>query len=177
MFKNYGDVNFFDGGILLQPTETEHEYEIIMCDVIYDSDDGNNFLLRTGTINIDEIDRETLHDVCAWANDRGLSIDYTDEEYERLAVDCFSYGYIPYDYEDKTLSKNEVIDFIDHGYIKEIPWEFYEANFYETNRNVVVEIYNNYAFKSREIYETLEDALEEFESRAEKGWSIKIVDK
>lgn len=177
MFKNYGDVNFFDGGVLLQPTETEHEYEIMMCDVIYDSDDGNSYLLRTGTINIDEIDKETIHKVCAWADDRGLSIDYTDEEYERLAVDCFNYGCTPYDYEDKVLSKNEVIDFIDHGYIDEIPWDFYEANFYETNRNVVVEIFNNYAGKDRRVFDTLEDALEEFESIAEKGWSVTIIDK
>lgn len=176
MFENYGDVNFYDGGCLLKETDTELEYEVITCDFDPDSDDGNHYLLRVGTINLDEIDKRELHEICAFSGLRGVSIDYTDEEWKWLARDAFQYGYRSYDYEEMYLTKNEVIDFINHGYINEIPWEFYEDNFYEDNRNIVVEICDDYLIREIGVFNTLEDALEDFESRAEKGWSLKIID-
>lgn len=173
-YENYGDVNFWDTGVLIMPTENEHEYHIITCDC--DNDEENNYLFRTATINIDEIDKETLHDICAYAGDRDLSIDYTEEEYKLLACDAINYGYKPYDCEEGWYTKNKIIDFIDKYYINDIPWEYYKDNFYE-NRNVVVDIRNNYNQGGISIYDSLEDALEDFKSKAEIGWSITIVDK
>lgn len=177
MYESYGDVNFFDGGCLIQPTETEHEFHIMTCNLDPDSDDGNHYVLQLGTINLDEIDKRELQDMSAFSGLRDASIDYTDEEWKWLAVDVFHYGYRPFDYEEKYLTKNEVIDFIDHGYIDEIPWEFYKDNFYEDNRNVVVEIFSQYGKCGTYIYSTLEDALEDFERIAEKGYSLTIIDK
>lgn len=179
MYKNYGDVNFFDIGRLVRMVDEEKRiFHVITCD--YDNDKENNYRVMTGTINISEMNSDELLDVCKYADMPCISNgDYEDhpEMLYQLAVDIFEYQpRFADDFEELWMSKNEIIDWIDHGYIDELEWDFYKDNFYEDNRNCVVEIFNGYLQGQKEVFNSLEDALEDFERRAEKGWSLTVID-
>lgn len=176
-FKNYGDVNFYDNGVLVQQV-SETEFKVITCGV--DEDKENSYLLTVATVDLEDIDTDDMRDICAWA---GMPMYTSLSEYQNnddlkamLASSVVGYSYTLCSYEQDFKSKNEIIDFINHGYIDELDWEFYEKNFYESNRNVVVEVHNGYN-NTIQVYDTLEDALEDFERRAEKGWSLTVIDK
>lgn len=172
MYKSYGDVNFFDGGILVKEIG-ENEYDVITC--YGNPDEENSYLFTTEQVNItdDWIDK---HDVCSYCGLRDYSIDYTDEEKIQLAIGIVQYYGNHCGTPQRFLSKNEIIDEIDRCFINEIEWEYYKNNFFENNRNCVVEIFNNYSQGGKQVYNSLEDALEDFESRAEKDWSLTVID-
>lgn len=169
-FESYGDVNFFDGGILIREV-SENRYEIITCYV--NSDEEDSYLLTYGEVDItdDFIDK---HDVCSYSSLRDVSIDYTDEEKKLFAIAVVDYyGSSCSEIVQSFLSKNEIIDKID-SYINDIEWEYYESNFFN-KRNCVVEICNNYGNNGKYVYNSLEDAMEDFSRKAESGWSIEII--
>ena len=179
-YESRGDVNFFDAGILIMEV-AEKQFNIITCSLDVDNDEngeGNTFLLSVGAVFIDDW-KEHFHDVCSIHNLRDVSIDYAEDEYKDLAIALFEEGYANYEWYStyKRMSKNDIIDFIDYGYIDELEWDFYEANFYASHRNCVVEIHNDYAQSEKRVYDSLENALEDFKSRAEKGWSLTVIDK
>lgn len=173
MFKNYRDVNFFDTGVLVKK-KGETEFEILACST--DPDSENHYFLFTYDFDVKDIDSTLLEYVCKWAGNRSVSIDYTEEEWARLAVDCIHYGCAPVE-QKLHLTKNGVIDFIDHGYIDEIEWKFYEQNFYETHRNCVVKVTNEFGQSQEKIYDDFETACLDFSIDAHTGWALELIEK
>lgn len=173
MYENYGDVNFFDTGILVETTEDENEFNIITCGQVADIE--NTYLFGSVQINITDswIDK---HGVCSYCGLRDVSIDYTDEEKLQFAIGVVSYYGNHCGGEWKTLSKNEIIDEVERKY--DIESDFYADNFSEDNRNVVVEFFSHLGTgTTRQVYDTMEEALEYFADFAENGDSITLIEK
>lgn len=173
MYNSYGDSNFFDYGVLVEVVENDddynNEFRIIKCQP--DSDMENHYLIQSGLIDItdDWIDK---HDVCSYCGLRDFSIDYTDEERLMLAIGVLDYYGGNTNCEEKWMTKNEVIDYINR--YADVEYEFWKDNFTDDNRNVVACIYTDYGVKDRQVYDSLEDAMEYFKDSCETGWSIEI---
>ena len=168
MYESYGDVNFFDGGVLIRNIEGRM-YHVILCDIIYDQE---NFSYKEYTIDIEMIEdlcesacksaRES-YDIKADADDMMLAVAYVRELY------------LEPDYMEE-LCKNDIIDRLNRdNYINYIPWEYFSQNFLDDNREVIVDICNEKDNITRETFNDLESALDYFERRAEKGWSLEII--
>ena len=172
MYNNYGDVNFFDYGVLVEAdSNNENIFRIIKCQP--DCDMENHYALQDVEIDVTDswIDK---HEVCAFNGLRDVSIDYTDEEKVLFAIGVVDYYGSNAGGFNQWMVKNEVIDYIEHH--ADVEYEFWKDNFTEDNRNVVACIYDNRGFKSRNIYDSLEDAMDYFKDVAEKDWSIEIED-
>lgn len=82
MYKNYGDVNFFEYGRLVQK-ESETEYRIIVCDPYQDQEDKYQFTKALIDITDSWIDKESVMNYG----------DMTEENFDPIhfALDCISY--------------------------------------------------------------------------------------
>lgn len=84
MYLSYGDVNFFEYGLLVQ-NNREHEYDIIFCQPIYDTP-NNEELFYFGEITVCTTD--------SWINKKAVC-DYIgmNDVFNELqfAVGCFEY--------------------------------------------------------------------------------------
>lgn len=61
MYLNYGDVDFFEHGVLVQ-NRIEHEYDIIFCEPIYGSNDEYYFGEITVNTTDEWIDKKAVCD-------------------------------------------------------------------------------------------------------------------
>lgn len=170
--KNYGDVDFFDYGVLVEEMR-ENEYRVVKCQC--NCDEENNYLLQDDVIDITDswIDKD---DVCSYIGLRGYSIDYTEEEKLQLAIGVLDY----YGEQSSTggsfMTKNEVIDYVTKRY--EIEEEdFYIRNFDDDCRNVVAEICYHTGSRVTIVKDTIEEAIEYFTDYLEEGDSIEIISK
>lgn len=172
MYKNYGDVNFFENGILLQEEE-ENVYNIIYCQP--DSDEENNFLFANVIVDITDswIDKD---EVCKYSGLRDYSIDYTEEEKALFAIACVSY-YGAENFGDTSWKKkNEVIDYM-INYDEEIDFFFNLNNFSSPKRNLEIKIYYHNGNSHTYIYDTQDINLLEELYWIESGDSIEIISK
>lgn len=82
MYKNYGDVNFFEYGRLVQK-ESETEFRIIVCDPYQDQEDKYQFTKALIDITDSWIDKERVMNYG----------DMTEENFDPIlfALDCISY--------------------------------------------------------------------------------------
>ena len=170
--KNYGDVNFFDYGVLAEEI-SKNEYKVVKCQC--NCDEENSYLLQDDVINITD-SWINKHEVCSYIGLRDYSIDYTEEEKIQLAIGVLDY----YGEQSSTggsfMTKNEVIDYVTKRY--EIEEEdFYIRNFDEDNRNVVAEICYHTGASVTIVKDSMEDILEYFTDYVEEGDSITIISK
>lgn len=170
--KNYGDVNFFDYGVLVEETG-EDEYRIVKCQC--NCDEENSYLLQDDVFCITDswIDK---HEVCSYIGLRDYSLDYTEEEKIQFAIGVLDY----YGEQSSTggsfMTKNEVIDYINKRYEIE-DYDFYSSNFDEDCRNVVAEIHYHTGASVTIVKDSMEDVLEYFTDYVEEGDSITIISK
>lgn len=117
-FKNYGDVDFFDGGCLVREI-SETEFEVIKCN--YDCDKENNYFLTHDIIDITDswIDNDTVESYAGIATDNAM---YTS--------DIISYYGTQNGMGVMQLSKNEVIEYIQDRYMID---DFEDVDFYYNN--------------------------------------------
>lgn len=170
--KNYGDVNFFDYGVLVEEI-SENEYSIVKCQC--NCDEENSYLLQDDVVNITDswIDK---HEVCSYIGLRDYSIDYTEDEKIQLAIGVLDY----YGEQSATggcfMTKNEVIDYVNKKYEIEDA-DFYIRNFDDDSRNVVAEICYHTGSSVTIVKDSMEDVLEYFTDYIEEGDSITIISK
>ena len=115
MFENYGDVNFFDGGDLVE--KEGNEYRVIKCDLDCDTE---KYFLTDDFIDIDDawIDRNEVESFCGKTDDDAL-----------FASDIVSYyGTQNSYYIGEELTKAEVVDYM-KDFKNEMPEKFYCENF------------------------------------------------
>lgn len=115
MYINRGDVNFFDGGRLVED-EGDGVYSIIMCDAFYDEEDS--YLFAHVEIDI---------------NDSWIDIDAVErfggvpEDEITLALDILSY-YGPQEFGDggEALNHDEIVSRMDNwcGEFESEPWHY-----------------------------------------------------
>ena len=173
MYNNYGDVNFFENGILLKEEE-ENVYNIIYCQP--DNDEENNYLFSDTNVDITGswIDK---NDVCKYAGLRSYSIDYIEEEKALFAIACISYYGAENFGRTSWKKKNEIIDYM-VDYEEEIEdYSFFNNNFSENNRNLEIKIYYHSGNSHTYIYDTQDINLLEELYWLESGDSIEIVSK
>lgn len=171
MYKNYGDVNFFDYGVLVQCNKNnENEYDIIKCNP--DCDTENNYLLTMDCIDITDswIDK---HDVCSYIGLRDFSIDYTEEEKILFAIGAIDYYGTQNSDGGAWNTKNEIIDKLENY---EIDCDFYMSNFTDNNRNCTIEICYHTGSRVKITKDEMEDCIEYFIEYMEKGDSFTIIE-
>lgn len=173
MYKNYGDVNFFDYGVLVEK-ESENIYNIITCQT--DCDSENNYLFSTCQVDITDswIDK---HDVCAYASIKDVSINDIEEEKVWFAIAVVNYyGAYHCNGDETWKKKNEVIDYI-NSYINIDDADFYSNNFDNDNRNLEIEIYYHTGNHQNYVYDSQNVNLLKELYWLETGDSIEIISK
>lgn len=171
MYKNYGDVNFFDYGVLVQCNENnENEYDIIKCSP--DCDAENNYLLTMDCIDITEpwIDK---HDVCGYIGLRDVSINYTEEEKILFAIGVIDYYGTQNSDGGAWNTKNEIIDKLENY---DIDCDFYMSNFTNNDRNCTIEIYYHTGSRVKIVKDEMSEAIEYFTEYMEVGDSFTIIE-
>ena len=110
MFENYGDVNFFDGGVLVE--KEGNEYHVIKCNLDCDTE---KYLLTDDVIDINDawIDKNEVEFFCDKTDDDAL-----------FASNIISY----YGYMGEELTKTEVANYM-KNFKNKIPKTFYCENF------------------------------------------------
>jgi len=87
MFKNYGDINFFEYGVLIDDEHNENEYRVLYCRPFCETDDNGNdlYYFADCTVNI----TDSWIDKNAVMNYAGM----TPETFDPVlfAVNCISY--------------------------------------------------------------------------------------
>ncbi len=112
MYLNYGDIDFFEYGILVQ-NKIEHEYDIIFCRPIYDSSDDIHYYFGEITVNTDDnwIDKKAVCDYIGMNN----------EFYElQFAIGCFEYygaDNFGTDFNNWNYSKEQIQEILKHRLI------------------------------------------------------------
>jgi hypothetical protein len=116
MYVNCGDVNFFEGGRLVED-QGNGVFSIISCDFIFDAgDDAYLFADVEVDVNDDWIDKAAVE-----------SFSGGSENDMMFALDALSY-YGPQEFGDpgEQLTKAEIIDRLDswYGEFEEQPWHY-----------------------------------------------------
>ncbi len=111
MYLNYGDIDFFEYGILVQ-NKIEHEYDIIFCIPIYDSSEELYYFGEiTVNTNDDWIDKKAVCDYIGMNN----------EFYElQFAIGCFEYygaDNFGTDFNNWNYSKEQIKEILKHRFI------------------------------------------------------------
>ena len=118
MFENYGDANFFDGGVLVE--KEGNEYHVIKCNLDCDTE---KYFLTDDVIDINDawIDKNEVESFCDKTDDDAL-----------FASDIISYyGTQNSYYIGEELTKSEVVNYM-KDFKNEIPETFYCKNFTNT---------------------------------------------
>ena len=171
MYKNYGDVNFFDYGVLVEVNKNnENEFDIIKCTP--DCDTENNYLFTTDCIDITD-SWINKREVCSYIGLRDFSIDYTVEEKILLAIGVVEYYGTQNSNGGLWITKNQIID---EMYTLDIEEDFFENNFSDDNRNVVVEICYHTGSRVTIIKDEMSEAYEYFTEYMENGDSFTIIE-
>ena len=116
MYVNRGDVNFFEGGRLVENLGNGL-FSIITCDFIYDAGDDAYLFAHVEVDTTDDwIDRDAVESFAG-----------APEDDEMFALDALSY-YGPYEFGDpgEQLTRAEVIERMDNweGDFEEEPWHY-----------------------------------------------------
>ena len=120
MFENYGDVNFFDGGRLVEKTEDAVCFNVLVCDYVYDCTDTERcFKFDHCYIDISDswIDAKEVESFCGKTDDDAL-----------FASDVISYYGTQNSYMGEELTKAEVVNYM-KNFKNEMPEKFYCENF------------------------------------------------
>lgn len=73
-YENYGDMNFFEGGLFLMDAG-DGDYEFIQCDFVNDTD-GDTYLFTTGIVNANDswVDLNAVRSSVEVHNDDGAEL-------------------------------------------------------------------------------------------------------
>lgn len=115
MFENYGDVNFFDGGVLIE--KEDNGYHVIKCNLDCDTE---KYFLTDDVIDINDtwIDKNEVESFCDKTDDDAL-----------FASDVVSYyGTQNSYYMNEEMTKAEVVNYM-QDFKNRIPKTFYCENF------------------------------------------------
>lgn len=112
MYKNYGDINFFEYGILVDNENIENEIDILYCRP-YD-DEENLYLFADCMVDINEswIDKEAVMNFIGMNKDNFDSIQFAIGCIDYYGVENFSSPYNGYQFtkeEIKEVLKNYLI--------------------------------------------------------------------
>ena len=121
MFANYGDINFFDGGVLVE--KEGNNYHVIKCNLDCDTE---KYFLTDDFIDINNawIDKNEVESFCGKTDDDAL-----------FASDIISYyGTQNYYMGEEELTRAEVINYM-KDFKNEIPKTFYCENFTNTEED------------------------------------------
>lgn len=98
MYTNYGDVNFFEHGILIDSDHTDTVFDMLICEPYTDKEDLYQFSRIQVDIEEDWIDKEAVMAYAGMTKDNFDPIRYAIacEEYyglQEFGADSFSYNY------------------------------------------------------------------------------------
>lgn len=111
MYLSYGDVNFFEYGILVQ-NNIEHEYDIIFCQPIYDSG-KEEYYFGEITVNTtdDWIDRKAVCDYI------GMNDEFNELQFAIGCLDYYGAENFGTDFNNWQYDKQAIKEYLKHKMI------------------------------------------------------------
>ena len=102
MFRNYGDVDFFENGFLVDEDHAETGYQILWCRPFDDEDDLYFFADCFVDLTDDWIDREAVENFC------GYSVYDNDIRFAGACIDFYGPESFSAPYDGFAFSKDEI---------------------------------------------------------------------
>jgi hypothetical protein len=115
MYRNYGDIDFFEYGILIDTEHSDTEFEMLLCRPYPDEEDFFQFAEVTVDITDDWMDREAIMDYIGMTEDKFDPVEYAIGAIEYYSWDNFGAGL--YDADWTRVNRDYIEEYLRHRLI------------------------------------------------------------
>lgn len=127
MYKNYGDKNFFEYGVLVDNDHSDTEIDIIRCLPYPEPDEDGNDIYQFNEMTVDItdewIDRKAVMDFIGMTEDTFDPVQFAIGCTDWYSWDNFG---LPYAYDWQRMDRNSICDILRHRMIAsdglDMPW-------------------------------------------------------